>query len=135
MLSVPSVTIKGGSSSRVTSSPLTSPKRVVAAIPMKIASTGFTPLETANLVIKTEPSAIMSPLDRSMPRVKIINVCPMASVPTTITCCTTKDRLRPVKKRSLCDAKKAPATSSAKSGPTAGARSTRKIGLFLKRFN
>src|SRR5579859_938357 len=42
----------------------------------------------------------------------------MPRVPTTITCCTTRDRLGPVRNRSDCVVKKIPAIKSATSGPS-----------------
>ena len=87
MLSVPSVTMNGGSAIRVTSRPLTKPERARRpAMPSRIASSGGTPLSTAILVITMQPNAITVPHDRSMPAVRMISVWPMASVPTTITC-------------------------------------------------
>ena len=44
----------------------------------------------------------------------------MAKVPTTTTCCTIREMLRPVRKRSLCKAKKIHAMSRAISGLTTG---------------
>src|SRR6476646_10296816 len=67
-----------------------------------------------------EPSAITIPQDRSMPPVRTTSVWPMAMTPTTITCCRISEKFWPVRKRSLCDAKKTLASSSASSGPKAG---------------
>ena len=86
MLSVPSVTIKGGSFTSATNEPLSKPKSVVTAKPIRMAMTGGTPYSTARLAINTDPNAITMPLDRSMPAVRIMMVWPMASVPTTTTC-------------------------------------------------
>src|SRR6185503_12580679 len=118
MFSVPSVTMKGGSLMRVTSRPLAKPNSVVTAIPASTASGGATPRSVANLVITMPPSAITMPHDKSMPAVRITSVWPIAMTPTTITCCSTSDRLPPVRKRSLCEAKKAHAASSARNGPS-----------------
>ena len=54
-----------------------------------------------------------------MPAVRMISVCPIAMTPTTITCCRISEKFCPVRKRSVCDAKKAHAASSARSGPNA----------------
>ena len=45
------------------------------------------------LVISTAPNVMIMPLERSMPAVRMINVWPMASVPTTMVCCTIRERL------------------------------------------
>ena len=47
------------------------------------------------------PSAITVPHERSTPAVRMTSVWPIAITPTTITCCSTSDRLSPVRKRSL----------------------------------
>jgi hypothetical protein len=114
MFSVPSVTMKGGSLTLVTSRPLIRPNSVVTPMPHSMASAGGRPSSVANLVITMPPSAITMPQDRSMPAVRMISVWPMAMTPTTITCCRISDRLPPVRKFSDCVAKKMHAPSSAR---------------------
>ena len=53
-----------------------------------------------------------------MPAVRMISVWPIASTPTTITCCRISEKFWPVRKRSLCEAKKTHASSSAMNGPS-----------------
>ena len=83
------------------------------------------PLSMASFVITICPSAITVPTERSIPAVRITSVCPIASTPTTITCCSTSERFWASRKRSDLTEKKAIASSSAMSGPTVGAVSTR----------
>jgi hypothetical protein len=92
MLSVPSVTMKAGSRTRVTRPPFRAPKPTQVRIPRAIARRGDRPLLTASFVITTCPSAITVPTERSIPAVRITSVWPIASTPTTITCCITSDR-------------------------------------------
>ena len=75
---------------------------------------------TASLVITMPPSAITMPHDRSMPAVRMISVWPMAMTPTTMTCCRISEKFSPLRKRSLCVAKKTHASSSAMNGPERG---------------
>src|SRR5689334_14130526 len=63
------------------------------------------------------PKAITAPLDKSIPAVRITRVCPIASVPMTITCWTTSERFVPVRKRGDWIAKKALAINKAIKGP------------------
>ena len=67
----------------------------------------------------TPPSAITIPQDKSMPAVKIIKVWPMASTPTTMTCCMISERFWPLKNRSDWVAKKVQVASRASQGPRA----------------
>src|SRR4029453_13669488 len=114
--------------------------------PRRIARYGFTPLSTASLVMTMLPNAITAPLDRSIPAVRMISVWPIARVPTTITCCTTSDRLLPVRNRDDWAVKKTTASSSAMTGPrgerasareasdgagSAGAASASPVGVTL----
>src|SRR6266511_5394670 len=117
MFRVPSVTMNGGSRSPVTSEPLNAPKAAQTSSPMRIASSGCMPLSTASLVMTMLPNAITAPLDRSIPAVRMMSVWPIARVPTTITCCTTSDRLPPVRNRDDWAVKKTTASSSAMIGP------------------
>src|SRR6266508_3201846 len=125
MFSVPSVTMNGGSRSQVTRVPLKAPKATQVRIPSAMAMKGLMPLVTASLVITTDPNAMTAPLDRSIPAVRITSVCPIARVPTTMTCWTTSDRLVPVRNRSVRAVKNATASSSAISGPTVERASAR----------
>ena len=124
MLSVPSVTMKAGSRTSVTRAPFRAPKATQVRIPREIARSGDMPLLTANFVITTCPSAITVPTERSIPAVRITSVCPIASTPTTITCCITSDRFWASRKRSDLTEKKAIASTRAMSGPTVGVVST-----------
>ena len=116
---VPSVTMKEGSLARVMSRPLSKPNRQVTAMPASMARAGCTPLSTASLVTTMEPRAMTMPQDRSIPAVRMMRVWPMASTPTTMTCCTTSDRFSPVRKRSDWVAKNRQAAASAIQGPSA----------------
>ncbi len=82
-----------------------------------IARIGGTPSSTANLVMTTLPSAIITPQLRSMPEVRITSVWPMAMTATNEICFKTRDSVVPVKKRSDCVAKKMQASSRASKGP------------------
>src|SRR5919108_2543834 len=125
MLSVPRVTMNAGSRRPVTRLPLTTPKPTHARIPSPIASRGSTPLATASFVITIWPKAITVPHERSIPAVRMTNVCPIASTPTTITCWSTSERFWPWRKLSDLTVKKAMASSSATNGPIVGVASTR----------
>src|SRR6478672_713149 len=57
----------------------------------------------------------------------MMSVWPIASTPTTITCCSTSERLGPWRKRSLFSEKNAIVSNSARNGPTAGAARNRRI--------
>ena len=63
-------------------------------------------MSTANLVMTIDPNAMTAPHERSMPAVRMISVWPMASVPTTITCCKTSEKFVAGEERSVCVAKK-----------------------------
>ena len=105
--------------------PLSRPKPPQATMPRAIARIGGTPLSTASFVITIDPKAMTAPQERSIPAVRMISVCPIASVPTSIVCWRTSERLLPVRKRSDFSAKKAPTSSSATNGPTAETPKTR----------
>ena len=105
MFSVPRVTMNGGNCTRVIRPPLTAPKAVQTLTPSRIAARTGTPFTTASRVMTIDPNAMTAPQERSIPAVRMIRVCPMASTPTTIDCCTTSERLGPVKNRSVCVAK------------------------------
>ena len=56
-----------------------------------------------------------------MPAVRITSVWPIASTPTTITCCRTSERFCACRNRSVLNEKNAIVSTSARSGPTVGA--------------
>jgi len=95
-----------------------------------MARNGLRPFCAAKLAIRTPASAITMPLDRSIPVVMMTRVCPMASTPTTITCCRISEKLGPERNRGLITAKKMLAISSAATGPRIGdpSSSLRKFG-------
>jgi hypothetical protein len=121
MFSVPSVTMKAGSRRPATRLPFSMPKPTQARMPRSNAWSGGTPLATASFVITIWPNAITVPHERSIPAVRITNVWPIASTPTTITCWSTSERFCVCRKRSLFKEKNAMVSRSAIRGPTAGA--------------
>jgi hypothetical protein len=78
-----------------------------------------------------EPSAIAVPHDRSMPAVRMISVCPIASVPTTITCWMISEKFAGSRNCSDCVVKKMQASTSAISGPSCATRSPETFGVAL----
>src|SRR5512141_1763903 len=120
MLKVPSVTMSEGSPIAVVSQPLSRPRATHTASPTRTARKGFRPESAARPVMSTEDSAMIMPFDRSIPPVRMTRVCPMASVPTTITCWRMSERFGPDRKWLLCVAKKTHASSSAAMGPRTG---------------
>src|SRR6266487_1329372 len=118
MFSVPRVTMNGGRLMVVTRPPFSRPKPAQRSRPSSIARNGFSPELTASLVIAMLPSAMTAPLDRSIPAVRMTSVCPMARVPTTMTCWTMREKLAPVKNRSDLMLKNRQARTSAPSGPS-----------------
>ena len=62
-----------------------------------------------------------------MPAVRITSVCPIASTPTTIVCCSTSERFWVCRNRSDLNEKNAIVSTSARSGPTVGAVITRRV--------
>src|SRR3569833_3318636 len=120
MFSVPSVTMNAGSRAIVTRPPLSAPNAAHTATPRRISSGAGTSPPTARRVFTIVPNAITAPLVRSMPAVRITTVWPTASVPTSITCWTTRDRLPPVRNRSVLSEKNTQASRRATRGPTVG---------------
>ena len=118
MLSVPSVTMNGGSRSRVTSAPLSRPHAVPTPKPMSSASRPGTPWSADSLAITIDESTMIAPTDRSMPAVRMISVWAMPSVPTTITCWTISDRLPGCRNRSAVRLKMITARTRTNSGPS-----------------
>src|SRR5262249_39199172 len=99
------------------SAPLRNPNATHTSNPHRIARYGLMPRSTANFVITIEPSAMIIPQDRSIPAVRMTSVCPMATTPTTITCCRISEKFCPARKRSDWYAKNAQASASAMNGP------------------
>src|SRR4051812_18207301 len=132
MLSVPSVTMKGGNFIRLTRSPFASPKSVVTPTPAAIATDTGSPRSTASFVITMLPSAITVPHDRSTPAVRIISVCPMAMTPSTMTCWRMSEKFSPVRKRSLRVAKNAHAAMRARRGPSVASVGRRLTARLLR---
>src|SRR3990172_1935999 len=120
MLKVPSVTMNDGSPIAVVSQPFSRPKATHTANPTRMARKGFMLELAARPVMSTDDSAMIMPFDRSIPPVRMTSVWPMASVPTTITCCKMSEKFALVRKRSVCVAKKTHARSSAAAGPRIG---------------
>ena len=99
MLSVPRVTMNGGIFSRVTSAPLRRPKAAPQMRPSGKARIVGTPSSTARRPITTEEMTMMTPIDRSMPAVRITRVWPMPRMPVTITWVRTVEMLLAAVKR------------------------------------
>src|SRR3954454_4147620 len=114
MSSVPSVTMNGGNRSPVTRPPLSAPKAAATSRPMRMASSGATPLWTANFVMTIDASAITRPQERSIPAVRMTSVWPIASVPKTITCWRISEKFGPDRNRSDWMEKNATAIASAR---------------------
>ena len=90
--SVPSVTMNGGSLILATRNPLKAPISVPIAIPPAIAIGSGTPEDTASLPITNVERTNIAPTERSIPAVRIINVCAIATRPITVTCWSTNDK-------------------------------------------
>ena len=74
MLSVASVTMNGGSLSRVTSRPLIDPIARPHRKPTISARPPGSPAFVARLAMMTEVKTVIAPVDRSMPAVRITSV-------------------------------------------------------------
>ena len=93
--SVPSVTMNGGSRSRVTSSAVDAAAgRADGEAEQQGEQARAGPGRPPSLAITIEDRTMIAPTERSMPAVRMISVWAMPSVPTTITCWTISDRLR-----------------------------------------
>ena len=102
MLSVPSVTMNGGSLIRVTRKPLTAPIAVPQAKPSSSASEpGHAERRWRSLAIRIDENTAIAPTDRSMPAVRMIRVWPSASTAMTVTCASTRDRLAAERNRGV----------------------------------
>ncbi len=97
--SVPSVTMKGGIFSRVTSAPLSQPKKAPHSSPSGKATIIGRPSMTPSRPITTEEMTMMTPIERSMPAVRMTSVWPMPRMPVTITWVSTVEKLLPATKR------------------------------------
>jgi len=120
MLSVPSVTMNGGNRRRVMSRPLRSPAAVPKMKPRPSAATPGTPKSAESLPMTIETKTAMAPTERSIPAVRMMMVCPMASVPTNMTCWTIRLALNGVRKRSLPKEKTTSMTLRKTSGASHG---------------
>ncbi len=122
-MNVPSVTINGGSRSTVTSPPLTAPSTTQTA---KVASSATTGPFASNIcAITIVPSTATDPIDRSMPDVRMMSVCPTARMPTTTDCCRISDTLNGLRNVFEIELNTMIATSSAMIGPSSGSRRIR----------
>ena len=61
--------------------------------PMAIAAGAGTPVWTASLPMTMEASTMIAPIERSMPAVRMMMVCAMATMPIGVTCLRMVDRL------------------------------------------
>src|SRR3977135_4197211 len=132
MLKVPSVTMNAGRRTLVTNKPLTRPKMAQERTPRRIARSAGTPLCTASFVITIIPNAITAPHDRSMPAVRMIRVCPIASTPTSTVCWRISERFGPWRNWSDCSEKKIIASARAPSGPEIELRATARPALSTR---
>src|SRR5690625_1217187 len=121
---MPRVTMNGGSPSRVTSTPLVAPRRSVIPMPRSSAVSGEPPPTTC-LAMTMVPSTAIAPLARSIPAVRMMSVCPSASVPMTIDCWRMSEALPTVANVSVVTVKTTTAMTRAPSGPITGLRSAR----------
>ncbi len=116
MLRVPRVTMNGGSLNRVTSTPLRRPPRVPTAKPASRASQPGQPCSADSFAITIMARMVSAPTDRSMPAVRMMSVCPMASAATTATCCRTSERDCGLENRELIEANTMKETMSTSRG-------------------
>ena len=117
---VPSVTIKGGNLTLATKKPLKAPIKVPIAIPAAIASGSGTPVITASRPITNEDKTKIAPTERSIPAVKIIRVCAIATMPMTVTCWRTNDRTPGLKNLGAKKPKTKILTTKTKAGTSVG---------------
>ena len=91
MVSVPSVTMNGGSLSRVTRKPFERAHRGAADEARAAARAGRAcPARCAKFAIRIEEKTAIAPTDRSMPAVRMISVWPSASTAITVTWASTR---------------------------------------------
>ena len=81
MLRVPRVTMNGGIRKRVMSQPLRRPHPVPNTKPRRRATGPGNPSVALTLAMMIDAKTAMAPTDRSTPAVRMMIVCPMASVP------------------------------------------------------
>ena len=74
MFSVPSVTMNGGSLTRVTSRPLSIPHASPTVKPRSNASKPGTPASAESFAMTIDESTMMAPTDRSIPAVRMMIV-------------------------------------------------------------
>ena len=122
-VSMPSVTMNGGSRIQVTSVPFSAPTAAQSTTASTSAATGE-PL-IAILPAMSVPMTAIEPLARSIPAVRMISVWPSASVPITTACSRISVRLSVVRNVSVVAENTTTASTSASSGPTDGVRSAR----------
>ncbi|EEF23288.1 conserved hypothetical protein [Ricinus communis] len=84
---VPSVTMNGGSFILATRKPLSSPQMPPTARPATIATGVGKPYVTATLPMTTEEMTMMTPIERSMPAVRMTSVWAAPRMPTMAICC------------------------------------------------
>ena len=70
-------------------------------MPMSSARTPGTPLLAARLAMTSMDRMAIAPTDRSMPAVRMISVCPIASAAITATCCRMMPMVSGAMKRGL----------------------------------
>src|SRR4051794_3768525 len=112
--------MNGGSLSLVTSTPLSSPVSRPTAKPINRAMKPGTPWSWLSLTITSDDSTIAAPIERSMPAVRMITVCPTARAPTTAICWTSRERACGRRKLSATMPKTMTATISTINGLSAG---------------
>ena len=120
MLRVPRVTMNGGSRSRVMSTPFSRPQASPMTRPMPRTSSPGIASSAEICPSTTVASSMMAPTDRSMPAVRMMIVWPMASVPTTMTCCAMRERLLGSRNRGDISEKAAIIMTSTNAGPMIG---------------
>ena len=91
---VPKVTMNGGNLKRVTSNPLKAPVAIPEINPTAIAGRVGTPISTESLPMNTDAKTIIAATLKSIPAVNIIRVWAAARIPTIVTCCTIRDKLK-----------------------------------------
>src|ERR1700704_491251 len=128
---VPSVTMKGGSFSRVPSTPVTAPQPAPAAMPAISAIDAGSPTMTASLPMITEHRTMIAPTERSMPAGITISVWAIPITPMIVTCWMINDRLKADKKREPTIRLKAATASRSTMAGTAVGLACRKCWSFL----
>ena len=78
--------MKGGNLTFVMRNPLMAPHKSPTLTPSSTDSQPGKWLKNAVLPITMDVKTVIAPQERSIPAVKIISVCPIATAPTTATC-------------------------------------------------